>query len=172
MVESGYIATWVWLYGGWIWLYCQLSLVIWWLNLVILLVEFGYMAVESGYIADWVWLYCLLSLVIWQLNLLIGCSKNSGLPKFAPLLHALRSDKFSLSFEDGYKIIQLLANSASISLCCIAKFIGPCHKYYQISKVRGSCYQRFLQCIWLCNISMLYFLYELTKSWRTKPMSL
>ena len=50
LVESGYIAGWVWIYCGWIWLYCRL-------NLVILPVESGYITVESGYIAGWVWLY-------------------------------------------------------------------------------------------------------------------
>ena len=33
-----------------------------------------------------------LNLVLWRLNLVIVCNKNSGLPKFAPLSQALRSD--------------------------------------------------------------------------------
>ena len=56
----------------------------------------------------WIWLYCWLSLVIWRLNLVIGCNKNSGLPKFAPL--CTHSAWNNISFSALWFIIFLCLN--------------------------------------------------------------
>ena len=67
-----------------VWLDCLFSLFIWRLHLVELPVQSGCS----------IWIYSRFSLAIWRVNLVIGCNKNSGLPKFAPLSLAVHSDQF------------------------------------------------------------------------------